>query len=153
MTHNVHNAIPQLQALLEKLSVSCEDIKIVDTVVHPLLSVTSADSDVLIGKEGENLRALNHILRRILDKSSQDDMRVAVDVNGYQRSKIEKVQRAALESAQKVRLFKHDVELPPMEGYERLIVHATFTEDSDIKTLSEGEGKWRHVVLKYSNSD
>ncbi len=35
-----------------------------------------------------------------------------------------------------------------MSAYERLVVHELFSEDPDIKTESQGEGKFRHIVLK-----
>jgi len=54
--------------------------------------------------------------------------------------------------AQRARLFKHDVELAPQSAYERLVVHELFAEDPEIKTESAGEGKFRHIVLKYKDS-
>jgi spoIIIJ-associated protein len=54
--------------------------------------------------------------------------------------------------AQRARLFKHDVEMSPMNPYERLVVHELFAEDPEIVTESAGEGKFRHIVLKYRSA-
>ena len=54
--------------------------------------------------------------------------------------------------AQRARLFKHDVEMGPMSAYERLVVHELFADDPEIKTESQGEGKFRHIVLKHKTA-
>jgi spoIIIJ-associated protein len=61
------------------------------------------------------------------------------------------VRQNARPLAQRARLFKHDVEMAPMSAYERLVVHELFSEDPEIKTESAGEGKFRHIVLKYKS--
>jgi len=39
--------------------------------------------------------------------------------------------------------------MTPMSAYERMIIHALFTNDPNIMTESEGMGKNRHIILKY----
>lgn len=115
-----------------------------------VVSVTSPDSQRLIGPHGEHLRALNMLARRLVEaKHGEDAANFLVDVNGYQEAQLETVRQNARILAQRARLFKHDVELAPMNPYERLVVHELFAEDPDIKTESAGEGKFRHIVLKY----
>ncbi len=115
-----------------------------------VVAVSSPDSQRLIGPHGEHLRALNMIARRLIEtKHGEDAANFLIDVNGYQESQLEVVRQNARILAQRARLFKHDVELAPMNPYERLVVHELFAEDPDIKTESAGEGKFRHIVLKY----
>jgi spoIIIJ-associated protein len=74
-----------------------------------------------------------------------------IDVERVQElEKVERVRENARMLAQRARLFKHDVEMSPMTSYERLVVHELFAEDPEIKTESAGEGKFRHIVLKYA---
>lgn len=115
-----------------------------------VIAVTSPDSQRLIGPRGEHLRALNLIARRLVEtKHGEDVANFLIDVNGYQEAQLEVVRQNARILAQRARLFKHDVELAPMNPYERLVIHELFAEDPDIKTESAGEGKFRHIVLKY----
>lgn len=115
-----------------------------------LVAVQSEDSKTLIGPHGEHLRALNMLLRKLVEKESGEEAaNFLVDVNAYHESKMEKVRQDARILAQRARLFKHDVELEPMSAYERLVIHELFAEDPEIKTESAGEGKFRHIVLKY----
>jgi spoIIIJ-associated protein len=108
------------------------------------------DSKRLIGPHGEHLRSLNTLLRRLVEtKHGEEAANFLVDVNGYYEAKIESVRANARMLAQRARLFKHDVEMSPMSPYERLVIHELFAEDPEIKTESQGEGKFRHIVLKY----
>lgn len=114
--------------------------------------VESPDSKRLIGPHGEHLRALNMLARRMVEaKSGEEHANFLIDVNGYQEAQLEHVRANARMLAQRARLFKRDVEMNPMSPYERLVVHELFVEDPEIKTISEGEGKFRHIVLKYQS--
>jgi spoIIIJ-associated protein len=116
-----------------------------------VVAVSSRTSDTLIGPNGEHLRAINVVLRRLVEqKYGEEAASFLVDVNNYHEEQMEKVREAARVHAQRARLFKRDVELEPMSAYERLVIHELFAEDPDIKTESAGEGKFRHIVLKYS---
>jgi len=116
-----------------------------------VVSIESPDSKRLIGPHGEHLRALNMMARRLVEaQHGEESASFLVDVNGYHEEKMETVRQNARMLAQRARLFKHDVELPAMSSYERLVVHELFSDDPEIKTESQGEGKFRHIVLKYS---
>lgn len=113
-----------------------------------IVALTSPDSSLLIGQDGENLRSLNTIARRMVEqKYGEEAANFLIDVNGYHEAQMEQVRAGARMLAQRARLFKRDVEMDPMSAYERLVVHELFAEDPEIETRSEGEGKFRHVVL------
>ena len=115
-----------------------------------VVAVQVSDPSVLMGPEGEHLRALNVIARRMAEKSHGGDAAAfLIDVNGHHESQMERVRQEARTLAQRARLFKHDVEMPPLSSYERLVVHELFADDEEIRTESAGEGKSRHIVLKY----
>lgn len=115
-----------------------------------VVAVSSKDSKELIGPHGEHLRALNTLARRLVEtKQGEEAGSFLIDVNGYHEEKMESVRANARMLAQRARLFKHEVEMSPMSPYERLVVHELFTDDPEIETESRGEGKFRHIVLKY----
>lgn len=117
-----------------------------------VVAVSSPDSKELIGPHGEHLRAINLLLRKMIEQQfGEESANFLVDVNNYHEEKMERVRQSARMLAQRARLFKHDVELEPMSSYERLVVHELFAEDPEIKTESAGEGKFRHIVLKYQS--
>jgi spoIIIJ-associated protein len=111
--------------------------------------VRSGDAAGLLQNNAEGLRALNALARRLAEKKyGEEAANFLIDINGYHEQQLEVVRANARMLAQRARLFKHDVELPPMSSYERLVVHELFAEDPEIETRSEGEGKFRHIVLK-----
>jgi len=124
----------------------------VKTGHRTVVAVASPDSTRLIGAGGEHLRALNAVARRLVEhKHGEESANFLIDVNGYHEAQMEKVRQEARMLAQRARLFKHDVEMSPMSAYERLVVHELFAEDPEIETQSAGEGKFRHIVLKYKS--
>lgn len=138
--------------LLSLLGVAADNIE-VSNGHRTIVAVTSSDSKKIIGPHGEHLRSLNTIARRLIEtKHGEEAANFLIDVNGYHEEKMEGVRQNARMLAQRARLFKHDVEMSPMSPYERLIVHELFSEDPEIKTESRGEGKFRHIVLKYKES-
>ncbi len=138
--------VSQLIALLD---VEVESID-VSGGHRTVVAVTSPNFERLIGPNGDHLRALNMIARRIVEtKHGEESASFLIDVNNYHENQMEAVRANARLLAQRARLFKHDVELEPMSSYERLVVHELFADDPEIKTESAGEGKFRHIVLKH----
>ncbi len=138
--------------LLSQLGVENAAVEI-DNGHRTVVRITSQDSKLLIGPHGEHLRALNTLARRLVETHHGEEVaNFLIDVNNYHEDQLEHVRSAARMLAQRARLFKHDVEMEPLSSYERLVVHELFAEDPEIKTVSEGEGKFRHIVLKYRST-
>ncbi len=138
-----------VRTLLETLRVSFEKVEV--NVGHrTVVLVESADHALLIGDDGEHLRALNMLARRMAEKAHGEEVaQFHIDVNRYHESKLDALRDQARQLAQRARLFKHEVEMPAMTAYERLVIHELFADDAQIKTESRGEGKFRHIVLSY----
>lgn len=114
------------------------------------VSVETSDSRNLIGRNGETLHFINYLIRRIVETQFKDQApRVTVDVNSYQKQKIEKVKTIAHMMAERARFFKSSIELPPMNAFERRVVHDFVSHHHDIASASEGVGAERHVVISY----
>ena len=136
-------------SLLAVLDLPADEI-VVTNGHRTVVAITSKNSKELIGPQGETLRAINSIARRLIEaKYGEESASFLIDVNGYHEEKMEVVRATARMLAQRARLFKHDVEMSPMSPYERLVVHELFSEDPEIQTESQGEGKFRHIVLRY----
>lgn len=114
--------------------------------------VRTDDAGLLIGEDGQNLFALNYVLRKIIERKTQKpDVQFIIDVNDYQRRRFDELRDRARMSAQRVRYFKKEVTLEPMSAFERRIVHMALQEYPDIETQSIGQGPERHVVITLSS--
>lgn len=107
---------------------------------------------------GEALNALNHIVRRIIDTKNppktgidiqQDGLGILIDINGFQKKRIENIHATAHMMAERARYFKSNIEIDPMSSFDRRIVHEFLSDATDLKTESQGEGLSRRVIIKY----
>lgn len=106
-------------------------------------------SGLLIGRDGENLQALEYLLNILLRKNTADfDWRIILDINNYRIMQEEKLREFARKIAHQVALTNQAVELPPMRARDRRIIHLEIALRSDVMTESIGENKERHIVIK-----
>jgi len=87
-----------------------------------------------------------HVLRLITRKNNQES--IFVDFNNYRKEREGIIIELAKAAARKSLLNKESVELPPMNAYERRLVHLELSTRPDVKTESVGEQKERRVVIK-----
>lgn len=146
MTSNIQNYIEQLMKIM---GFSYDSIDF-DVNEHgtKIFKISGEETKELIGKDGETLQSLNHILKRFVEKEGETG-HVMLDVNGYQDKKIEKIKAIAHMMAERSRYFKSSIELDPMNAFERHIVHEYIQNQDDLETESTGFGKERRVVIKY----
>ncbi len=135
--------------LLEALGARVEDIS-VSGETRVVAQVSTPDAQALIGPGGAHLQALNVLARRLAEaETGERSTHFLIDVNNYHADRLKTLCENAQLLAQRARLFKHDVEMSPTGSYERLVIHELFSSDPEIATESQGEGKTRHIVLKY----
>ena len=137
-----------IETILSKMGFSCE-VEILETTENIKLTIHTQEAGLLIGEAGQNLIALNHLMKRIAEKAvGATRLPFSLDINDYQKQKAEEIKDLARMSAQRVRYFKKEITLRPMTSYERRIVHAALTEYPDIITESVGEEPRRMVIIK-----
>lgn len=105
-------------------------------------------SGLLIGREGENLQALEYLLNMVARKySAGESYRIMLDVNNYRAVQEEKLREFAQKAARHVALSKEKIELPPMKARDRRIIHLEIGLRSDVFTESVGEKRERHIII------
>jgi len=111
------------------------------------IKIINDEARYLIGRSGENLGALQHLLRSIAAKQ-QIVGNFLVDVNDYQKNRLEELREAAMLLADEVVRCQSERRLPPMNSYERRIVHMALKGVEGIATESEGDGEERRIVVR-----
>jgi len=149
----MHSELTQIiKDVLISLSHPVSDITLVqdDDISTVRFVVSYNDPSLLIGRNGEALRSLNYIIRKIAENKfpGQEVPNFVLDVNDYYAKKIDAIKIKAKIVADRAVSFKRNIELEPMSAYDRLIVHAYLNKFNGIKTESVGEGPERHVVVK-----
>ncbi len=140
-----------IQRLIQPMKVDCEILireeKAGDKDVVVAAITAPEDARFLIGKNGQNLQALEHIVRSMFLKEKSETT-LFVDVNDYKKSRATHVATLAREAVQRVRSTQRAEALAPMSPYERRIVHMELASMSDIATESIGQEPQRRIVVK-----
>lgn len=116
------------------------------------ITLVSDNNAILIGKEGKTLNSIQTILRQTLKNASEFSIKVNLDVSNYKLKKMKNIERLVKDLAKEVKETKLSVSLEPMNSYERRLVHTIIGEYPDLETESTGEGKERHVTIKYKEN-
>lgn len=106
------------------------------------------DMGILIGKHGQTLDSLQYLTNLVANKTSNERVRVIIDVEDYRDRRIETLTRLANRLADKVKRTGERVALEPMNPHERKIIHMAMQGDRRVTTLSEGDDPYRHVVIE-----
>lgn len=105
------------------------------------------DMGILIGKRGQTLDSLQYLVSLVVNKESEDYIRVKLDTENYRERRKETLETLSKNIAYKVKRTKRSVSLEPMNPYERRIIHSALQNDKFVVTRSEGEEPFRHVVI------
>ncbi|MEX0668695.1 MAG: R3H domain-containing nucleic acid-binding protein [Candidatus Saccharimonadales bacterium] len=102
----------------------------------------------LIGSNGDNLRAIQHLVNMSLRAQGIEDTNVTVDIAGYKKQKNDRLAHQAQDLAEAVIKNGKEHEMQPMSSYERRVVHKALGEIEGVTTESIGEGRDRRLVIK-----
>ena len=111
------------------------------------IELSGDEMGVLIGKRGQTLDSLQYLVSLVINKESENYVRVKVDTENYRQRRKETLENLAKNIAYKVKRTKRSVSLEPMNPYERRIIHSALQEYTDINTHSEGEEPYRRIVI------
>src|SRR4051812_39578275 len=116
------------------------------------LDVRGSESDkealgALIGRKGERLSALQHLVNLMLSRKLGAWTRVLVDVEDYRGRRERQLREIAMRAAEKVAESGKMLQLEPMPALERRWIHLALRGNSDVSTQSIGEEPHRRVVI------
>lgn len=111
------------------------------------IDLSGDEMGVLIGKRGQTLDSLQYLVSLVVNKGSEDYIRVKVDTENYRKRRKDTLENLAKNIAYKVKRTRRPVSLEPMNPYERRIIHSALQNDRYVTTHSEGKEPFRHVVV------
>ena len=110
------------------------------------LKIESDDSNILIGRKGRNLDAIQ-LLANVYIGHFDEDVKVVVDTENYRKRHEEQIIRSAYRVAEYVRKSGRSKLLEPMNPFERRLVHTSLNDVEGVDTKSEGEGLYKQVRI------
>lgn len=111
------------------------------------IELSGEDMGVLIGKRGQTLDSLQYLTSLVVNKGTDNYIRVKVDTENYRQRRKETLENLAKNISYKVKRTKRPVSLEPMNPYERRIIHSALQNDKYVTTHSEGDEPFRRVVV------
>jgi len=137
-----------LLGLLERMGISA-DIDIKDDNDRTVLEIQTADTELVIGRRGVVIDALQHLVNKAVfkERGTEKGKPLVVDAGGYRDKQVERLRGIATKMAEKALQTKQIVELQPMSPHDRRIVHMAIAEIEGLSSRSEGEGEDRHILL------
>ena len=123
----------------------------------PVFFVASIESDndlsMLIGKNGQNLSAFDHVARLLVSRQfstepGKSPINFIVDVNDYRKSRTNYLVDVARNVAKRVIQTQKAEALLPMNAYERRLVHTELASFKELQTESIGQEPRRRIVVK-----
>ncbi len=143
---SIRFATKYLEDLLSFFGINVAVDSTVDDEVIQLSIPSTSMNSLLIGKEANNLRALQHVVSMALTSKEAELTRVNVDVADYKRQRAERIAEQTEDWIREVRATGHTKVLN-LNAADRRIVHKVAQDYSDIETHSEGEGKERQLFI------
>ena len=120
------------------------------------VNLSGDEMGILIGKRGQTLDSLQYLVSLVVNKDTENYIRVKVDTENYRKRRKDTLENLAKNISYKVKRTKRPVSLEPMNPYERRIIHSALQNDRYVTTYSEGDEPFRHVVVvlkKYDKND
>lgn len=111
------------------------------------IELSGEEMGVLIGKRGQTLDSLQYLVSLVVNKYSEEYIRVKIDTENYRERRKETLENLARNIAYKVKRTRKTVALEPMNPYERRVIHSALQNDRYVTTHSEGEEPYRRVVV------
>lgn len=102
---------------------------------------------LLIGRRGETLASLQHVVNRLFTSRTGEHSKITVDVGGYVRRKHRLLVEKAKKIADKVRETGKEIDFEPLKAADRRIIHLAVADMPDVSTYTIGDGLLRKVVV------
>jgi spoIIIJ-associated protein len=117
------------------------------------INLEGEEMGVLIGKRGQTLDSLQYLVSLVINKNTDNYVKVKLDTENYRARRKETLENLAKNIAYKVKRNRKAVTLEPMNPYERRIIHSALQNDKFVETYSEGEEPFRKVVIGYKKTN
>jgi spoIIIJ-associated protein len=115
--------------------------------VDIFLNIEGNNTGLLIGHKGKTLEALEFIVNKAVNKTSEQRVRVIVDTENYRQKREDYLRGLALKMSEKAKKTRKTVTINPISPHDRRIIHLALKEDRHVQTQSNGDGLFKKVHI------
>lgn len=143
-----------LNGVLETMNLSPDtEYEFDDENRNLFINMDIPSTGALIGKHGQTMDALQYLTGLVVNRYSDEYIRVILDINNYRERRKKTLEKLADRLANRVLRYGDRIELEPMNPYERRIIHSYLQKKEGVTTYSLGEGMDRHLVIEYETTE
>lgn len=117
-----------------------------DGAVH--CDIKSSDGSLIIGKNGQTLDALEHVVNLIVNRNEATRLKINIDTEQYRFHQEERLRELASKALEQVKASGKPYRFEPMNAKDRRVIHIALKDIEGIETFSEGEGMFRKVAIR-----
>lgn len=139
-----------LEELLERMGIDAiaEPSSRGEHVYVDIVDGSDEDLALLVGREGQTLDAIQELTRMAVGRQLDERVRVVVDVGDHKKRQEDRLAAMGREAAERALESGDEVEMEPMNPYERKIVHDAVATVEGVESSSRGEDPHRFVVVR-----
>ncbi len=115
------------------------------------MELSGDNMGIVIGKRGDTLDSLQYLTSLVINRDSEDYIKVSIDTENYREKRSEALLALSARLAEKVTKTGKKFTLEPMNPYERRIIHSNLQNSETVTTYSIGEEPYRKVVISPKN--
>ena len=142
-----------LRGLLDHMGIEAE-IEITEREGGGLCANLSGNGmGAVIGRRGETLDAIQHLVNYSINRGSDKRMHISVDAENYRSKREESLVHLAKKMADKAIKYRRSMALEPMNSYERHVIHTALQDYEGVSTASTGVEPNRRVVVTYEKTE
>lgn len=137
----------ELSTLLSLIDVSGE-IEVVQDDAYYHITVDSSDNALLIGRYGDTLSSLEHILSLLVAQKNEEFVPLTLEIGGYREERESYLKDLAERVCEEVVATGREKVLSDLKPWERRVIHMYLSESEDIESESVGEGRSRVLTVR-----
>ncbi|MDE0214003.1 MAG: Jag N-terminal domain-containing protein [Deltaproteobacteria bacterium] len=113
-----------------------------------VLDIQGDSGALLIGRRGQTLEALQHIVSRIVaEKVGPDGPQPIVDAEDYRGRRVRSLEDMALRLGEKAKRSRKTQSIDALNARDRRVVHMALKDDPWLTTKSQGQGAFRRLLI------
>lgn len=136
-----------LNKILSSMDIEANVVQSTDDANNIVLNISTDEPGRVIGEKGETLYSLQYLLNKILYSISANNPKVIIDIDQYRSKRKEKLIDMAHTMAENVKKSGKTASFPPLNSYERKIIHESLHDNDDVATESKGEGYYKRIFV------
>jgi spoIIIJ-associated protein len=122
-------------------------VSVEETEDSILLNIQGDGGGLLIGRRGQNLDAIQYIVNKAANRSSNGRKMIIIDTEAYRKRREESLISLAEKLGEKVKKTKKAITVSHMNAHDRRIIHMALQNDESLTTKSRGEGEYRKILI------